>query len=335
MLVKRFLTEPVTHSVDSAQSPVADDDAPRAARRARAAAPRARRPDRAAGRTVVFTRTKHGAKKLARQLNAERRPVRRAARQPRARTPATRNLEAFPDGKATTLVATDIAARGIHVDDVALVIHADPPVEHKAYLHRSGRTARAGAEGTVVTLMTDDQVRDVRDLTRAAGISRHHDPGARHRPPGADPARPRRAGAGARWALSEGAGQASARQSSGERPAGQGRPRRRRSGGGGSSAGAQSGQQGQAGKQGGKQATRQQGTSQKAGAKQGSGGNGGGGNRTRSRRGPAAASGRPGAAQRGLVQLRPPLTCASRAVPLVVRRGAPPSRISRPSPGAQ
>ena len=67
-------------------------------------------------------------------------------------------------------MATDIAARGIHVDDVALVVHADPPVEHKAYLHRSGRTARAGAAGTVVTLMTDEQVRDVRSLTRQAGI---------------------------------------------------------------------------------------------------------------------------------------------------------------------
>ena len=82
----------------------------------------------------------------------------------------TRNMDAFHSGKATTLVATDIAARGIHVDDVALVVHADPPVEHKAYLHRSGRTARAGAAGTVITLMTDEQVRDVRDLTRAAGI---------------------------------------------------------------------------------------------------------------------------------------------------------------------
>ncbi|MGH3582272.1 MAG: helicase-related protein, partial [Mycobacterium sp.] len=67
-------------------------------------------------------------------------------------------------------VATDIAARGIHVDDVSLVVHADPPVEHKAYLHRSGRTARAGNDGTVVTLMVDDQVSDVRVLTRKAGI---------------------------------------------------------------------------------------------------------------------------------------------------------------------
>jgi hypothetical protein len=79
-------------------------------------------------------------------------------------------MDAFHAGTASTLVATDIAARGIHVDDVALVVHADPPVEHKAYTHRSGRTARAGQDGTVVTLMTDDQVSDVRALTRAAGI---------------------------------------------------------------------------------------------------------------------------------------------------------------------
>ena len=72
--------------------------------------------------------------------------------------------------RPAVLVATDIAARGIHVDDVSLVVHADPPVEHKAYLHRSGRTARAGADGTVVTLMIDEQVSDVRSLTRKAGV---------------------------------------------------------------------------------------------------------------------------------------------------------------------
>ena len=87
-----------------------------------------------------------------------------------AQNARTRNLAAFSDGTATTLVATDIVARGIHVDDVGLVVHADPPMEHKAYLHRSGRTARAGAAGTVVTFMTDEQVYDVRDLTRKAGI---------------------------------------------------------------------------------------------------------------------------------------------------------------------
>jgi superfamily II DNA/RNA helicase len=123
----------------------------------------------APGRTIFFTRTKHGAKALARQLNKSGVPtvdlhgnLSQGAR--------TRNMEAFHSGKATTLVATDIAARGIHVDDVSLVVHADPPTEHKAYLHRSGRTARAGAAGTVITLMTDDQRRDVQTLTRAAGI---------------------------------------------------------------------------------------------------------------------------------------------------------------------
>src|SRR4030095_16741558 len=76
----------------------------------------------------------------------------------------------FTVGSVTTLVATDIAARGIHVDDVRLIIHADPPDEHKAYLHRSGRTARAGRSGTVVTLATDAQLRAVRHLTGKAGV---------------------------------------------------------------------------------------------------------------------------------------------------------------------
>jgi superfamily II DNA/RNA helicase len=123
----------------------------------------------APGRTVVFTRTKHGAKALARQLNSSGVPTVELHGN-LSQNARTRNMDAFHSGKATTLVATDIAARGIHVDDVALVVHADPPAEHKAYLHRSGRTARAGAAGTVITLMTDEQVRDVRDLTRAAGI---------------------------------------------------------------------------------------------------------------------------------------------------------------------
>ena len=111
----------------------------------------------------------------------------------------TRNMEAFHSGKAATLVATDIAARGIHVDDVALVIHADPPVEHKAYLHRSGRTARAGAAGTVVTLMTDEQVRDVRvaDPRRRHQADDHQDPrvhapGPRRARSGRTSRRPRR-----------------------------------------------------------------------------------------------------------------------------------------------
>ena len=170
VLVRRYLTDPVVHSVDSASSPVTamthhvlhvDRDNRLHVLADLAAAP---------GRTVVFTRTKHGAKALARQLNS--RGVTAVELHGNLSQGArTRNLASFSDGRASTLVATDIAARGIHVDDVGLVVHADPPVEHKAYLHRSGRTARAGAEGTVVTLMLDTQVRDVRDLTRKAGVS--------------------------------------------------------------------------------------------------------------------------------------------------------------------
>jgi superfamily II DNA/RNA helicase len=168
-LVRQFLRSPVTHQADSAQSPIAT-----MAHHVLHILHDQRVPvlvdlTSAPGRTVVFTRTKHRAKSLARQLNQNGVPtvdlhgnLSQGAR--------TRNMELFHSGTATTLVATDVAARGIHVDDVALVVHADPPAEHKAYLHRSGRTARAGNEGTVITLMTDDQVREVRTLTRAAGV---------------------------------------------------------------------------------------------------------------------------------------------------------------------
>ncbi|GGM83217.1 DEAD/DEAH box helicase [Dactylosporangium sucinum] len=170
VLVRRFLTDPVEHSVDSGLSPVAamthhvlhvHAEDRFAVLVELTAAP---------GRTVVFTRTKRGAKTLTRRLVAAgvsavelHGNLAQAAR--------TRNLRAFSDGDVRTLVATDIAARGIDVDDVALVVHADPPAEHKAYLHRSGRTARAGAAGTVVTLMTDGQAPEVRELTRKAGIA--------------------------------------------------------------------------------------------------------------------------------------------------------------------
>jgi len=169
VIVRRFLTNPVTHQADSAQSPISTmahhifhvhHDARLPVLVDLASAP---------GRTMVFTRTKHGAKKLSKQLNASGVPTVELHGN-LSQNARTRNMDAFQSGAASTLVATDIAARGIHVDDVALVIHADPPMEHKAYLHRSGRTARAGAEGTVITLMTDDQVADVRDLTRKAGI---------------------------------------------------------------------------------------------------------------------------------------------------------------------
>ena len=169
VIVKRFLTNPVTHQADSAQSPIST-----MAHHIFHVHHDARLPvlvdlTSAPGRTMVFTRTKHGAKKLSKQLNASGVPTVELHGN-LSQNARTRNMDAFQSGAARTLVATDIAARGIHVDDVALVIHADPPMEHKAYLHRSGRTARAGAEGTVITLMTDDQVADVRDLTRKAGI---------------------------------------------------------------------------------------------------------------------------------------------------------------------
>jgi superfamily II DNA/RNA helicase len=170
VIVQRFMDKPVTHSVDSSLSPVAamthhvlhvraDDRVPVLVDLA--AAP---------GRTLVFTRTKRGAKILTRRLNEAGVPAVELHGN-LGQNARERNLTAFAESDAGTLVATDIAARGIHVDDVHLVIHADPPVEHKSYLHRSGRTARAGASGTVVTLMTDDQVADVRTLTRKAGIN--------------------------------------------------------------------------------------------------------------------------------------------------------------------
>jgi superfamily II DNA/RNA helicase len=169
VIVKRFLTNPVTHSADSALSHISTMSHHIFHVRADARLPVLVDLTSAPGRTMIFTRTKHGAKKLSKQLNASGIPTVELHGN-LSQNARTRNMDAFQAGKASTLVATDIAARGIHVDDVNLVIHADPPVEHKAYLHRSGRTARAGAEGIVITLMTDDQVSDVRDLTRKAGI---------------------------------------------------------------------------------------------------------------------------------------------------------------------
>jgi superfamily II DNA/RNA helicase len=114
-------------------------------------------------------RTKHHARKLARQLTESGIPsvdLHGNLSQP-ARD---RNLAAFSAGEARVLVATDIAARGVHVDEVELVVHIDPPSEHKAYLHRSGRTARAGNVGDVVTVVLPEQRKDTQALLRKAGI---------------------------------------------------------------------------------------------------------------------------------------------------------------------
>ena len=169
-LVRQFLVDPVTHQADSAQAPVSEMSHHVLHVEREQRLPILVDLISAPGRTVVFTRTKRGAKVLARQLNKSGVPAVELHGN-LAQNARTRNLQAFHDGRASALVATDIAARGIHVDDVALVVHADPPAEHKAYLHRSGRTARAGNSGTVITIVTSDQVNDVRQLTRAAGIA--------------------------------------------------------------------------------------------------------------------------------------------------------------------
>ena len=180
----------MTHSADSAQSPVstmahhvlhvtADDRLPVLVdldRRARAA-------------RVVFTRTKHRAKKLAKQLNAAGVPAVELHGN-LSQNARDRNLAAFSAGTRAD------AGRHRHRRPRhprrrrRLVIHADPPIEHKAYLHRSGRTARAGADGTVITLMTDDQVaRRPRPDPQGRHLADHDAPG--RRPPAAARAGPR------------------------------------------------------------------------------------------------------------------------------------------------
>ena len=169
VLARRFLTHPARHSVDNASPPaqivhhlLTVTPADRVAVVAALAS--------GDNRTLVFTRTKHGAARLARQLNQAGTPA-AELHGDLAQSARSRNLAAFGSGQIRVLVATDIAARGIHVDGIDLVIHADPPTEHKAYVHRSGRTARGGAEGAVVTLHTAAQAAEVRALMRKAGVT--------------------------------------------------------------------------------------------------------------------------------------------------------------------
>jgi superfamily II DNA/RNA helicase/uncharacterized membrane protein YbhN (UPF0104 family) len=169
VLVRRFLTTPATHAVDPAAAPTAlvhhlltVTPAERAAVVAVLASGQKR--------SLIFTRTKHGAQKLARQLAAAHIPT-VDLHGNLAQNARERNLASFAAGEVRVMVATDIAARGIHVDGIDLVIHADSPTEHKAYLHRSGRTARAGAAGVVVTLQTQGQADDVRALMRRASVA--------------------------------------------------------------------------------------------------------------------------------------------------------------------
>jgi superfamily II DNA/RNA helicase len=169
-LVKRFLRNEVLHSVDEANSPVSEMthhvfhvSSPQAKKEL------VHRLASGTGRRILFMRTKHQARKLAKQLTESGVPsvdLHGNLSQP-ARD---RNLAMFASGGARVLVATDIAARGVHVDEVELVVHIDPPTEHKSYLHRSGRTARAGSTGDVVTVVLPEQREHTRVLLRKAGI---------------------------------------------------------------------------------------------------------------------------------------------------------------------
>ena len=140
-----------------------------------------------AQRSIVFTRTRHRADRLAKQMNGLGVEV-VAIHGGRSQSQRTRALEKFSSGRALALVATDVAARGIHVDDVASVIHFDLPADSKDYLHRSGRTARAGAGGAVFSLVTGDQRRDAARIQRDLDINEPIAPpapmtgGARSRP---------------------------------------------------------------------------------------------------------------------------------------------------------
>ena len=168
-LVKKYLRNPVTHSLANEKSTAGNmthhvlimEQAHKDLITAQIAARK--------GKSIFFVRTKHGADKLAKKMNQVGVAV-GALHGGKTQSQRSRVLEAFKSGKTSALVATDVAARGIHVDDVSLVVHVDAPENHKDYLHRAGRTARAGAVGTVVTLATHKQRKGVHGLTSRAGV---------------------------------------------------------------------------------------------------------------------------------------------------------------------
>ncbi|TDC10502.1 DEAD/DEAH box helicase [Streptomyces sp. 8K308] len=173
-LVKRYLVEPVSHEVDAAQGAVTT-----MSHHVLIVKPRDKAPLTAAiaareGRTIVFVRTQLGADRVAGQLREAgvRADALHGGMTQGART---RTLADFKDGRNSVLVATDVAARGIHVDGIDLVLNVDPAADHKDYLHRSGRTARAGRSGTVVSLALPHQRRTIFRLMEDAGVdaSRH------------------------------------------------------------------------------------------------------------------------------------------------------------------
>jgi superfamily II DNA/RNA helicase len=168
-VVKRYLTDAVTHSTDDATASVTTMDHHilliDPMHKKSITAEVANR----GGRTLVFVRTKLGADRVAEQLREQ--GVFAAALHGGLNQGArNRVLSAFKDGSLPVLVATDVAARGIHVDDIGVVLQADPPADHKDYLHRSGRTARAGEKGSVITLALPHQRRGMERMAREAGV---------------------------------------------------------------------------------------------------------------------------------------------------------------------
>ncbi|AZK95030.1 MULTISPECIES: DEAD/DEAH box helicase [Streptomyces] len=173
-LVKRYLNDPVSHEVDSAQGNVTT-----MTHHVLVVKPKDKAPVTAAiaarkGRTIIFVRTQLGADRVAEQLR-ESGVKADALHGGMTQGARTRTLADFKDGYVNVLVATDVAARGIHVDGIDLVLNVDPAGDHKDYLHRSGRTARAGKSGTVVSLSLPHQRRQIFRLMEDAGVdaSRH------------------------------------------------------------------------------------------------------------------------------------------------------------------
>jgi superfamily II DNA/RNA helicase len=168
-LVEKYLTDPVTHSTNDATASVEGMD-----HHVLLIDPQHKKVITAEvanreGRTVVFCRTKLGADRIALQLR-EQGVMAAALHGGLNQGQRNRVLGAFRDGTLPVLVATDVAARGIHVDDVSVVLQVDPPADHKDYLHRSGRTARAGDKGTVVTLALPHQRRTMERQLKDAGL---------------------------------------------------------------------------------------------------------------------------------------------------------------------
>jgi superfamily II DNA/RNA helicase len=169
-LVRRFLSDPVTHQADPSEATVttmehhllnvSDDD-----KHATVTEIAARE-----GRVIMFIATKHAADRLTKKLLASGVPA-AALHGGKSQPQRNRTLEQFRTGQVTALIATNVAARGIHIDGLNLVVNIDPPADHKDYLHRGGRTARAGEAGTVVTLVTPSQRREMAQMMVTAGLT--------------------------------------------------------------------------------------------------------------------------------------------------------------------